>query len=504
MTWFHLHGCRFVALSAAGLLLVAAGCVDTDLASQRRSLQVVWDEGRGYPEELWLGSVSTGSYDEALVTVASTGGVAVQISRIQLETQATELFEDGEAIVLEPEQAQEVQVTFAPLQPGEADNVLLIASDADDGDIRVPIVTAATGDPLPDVWVTPTEHDFGEIQALASQTTLFTVGNAGFAPLEVEEVSISGSGAGAFSLVQDLVSGTVLEGAGYTATMTAEFTPTAVGPFQADLEIRSNDPDEPVLVVPLQGEGLADDGDGPVALCSVDPDPVAPLHGSATWIGHASYDAGGATLVSHSWTLTGRPAGSTAEMPDCEGTPDCGPFVADLAGTYTAQLVVVNDQEQQAECTAFLDAVPEQALWIELSWTLPADDMDLHLVAPGGSPWSNTDCYWATCRFSSPDWGETGNADDDPSLDLDDIPGTGPENINIPAPADGVYTVFVHDFLGSNAEEPDSDPGIANATTVRVYLDGLLVHTDTRSIDGDDSETYYCEIGWPDGIVSPL
>ena len=190
-------------------------------------------------------------------------------------------------------------------------------------------------------------------------------------------------------------------------------------------------------------------------------------------------------------------------MPYCTGSSDCGPFVPDLAGSYIGELFVRDEFGQSATISAVQVAEPTPALWVELSWTLEADDLDLHLLAPGGEPNTETDCYWATCQWSTPDWGEPGVAEDDPAMDLDDIEGTGPEVVEIPLPAAGVYTVFVHDFTGSNPEVEDADPEEPNEATVRVYADGQLAFTRTVEIEGEGAQEYVCEATWPDGTVEP-
>ena len=62
-----------------------------------------------------------------------------------------------------------------------------------------------------------------------------------------------------------------------------------------------------------------------------------------------------------------------------------------------------------------------------------------------------------------------------------------------------MYTVVVHDYTGSTI-----DVYTGNEVTVNVYLNGSLSWTDTRTIEGDGSYTYFARIDWSAGTITSL
>ncbi|MAY80056.1 MAG: hypothetical protein CL930_04640 [Deltaproteobacteria bacterium] len=242
------------------------------------------------------------------------------------------------------------------------------------------------------------------------------------------------------------------------------------------------------------------DPDAPVAVCTVTPDKVRPITQDATWIGRDSYDPNDLPIT-YSWTLVYRPVGSAAVMPSGASADRSG-FTTDLAGEYVGRLVVTNSEGIDSDpCEVSLDSEPAEALWVEMFWENSGDDMDLHLLAPGGTLETDTDCYYGNCTPGSwtggLDWGIPGDTSDDPTLDLDDISLTGPENINIEAPENSSYTVIVHDYPGSVFEP-------ANAVTINIYLNGSMEWSDTRMISGEGSYTEFALIDVAAGEITSL
>ncbi|MBM75909.1 MAG: hypothetical protein CMK59_10955 [Proteobacteria bacterium] len=239
----------------------------------------------------------------------------------------------------------------------------------------------------------------------------------------------------------------------------------------------------------------------PVAVCDVSPNPVNPPFESATFTGVDSYDPDGGTITKYQWELISVPEGAAASFSQTDQAVVSN-FMPDVAGDYVAELTVTNEAGLTGSCETTLQAIPAQNLWVEMYWQYSGDDMDLHLIAPNydwQSNWNSTyDCYYGNCVNGWLDWGQIGYGEDDPALDLDDIPGVGPENINVYEPEiNGTYTVVLHDYPGSVYEG-------ANDVTINIYLDGTLAWSDTRTISGEDSCTPFAQIDWGAGVVIPL
>jgi hypothetical protein len=165
------------------------------------------------------------------------------------------------------------------------------------------------------------------------------------------------------------------------------------------------------------------------------------------------------TIVSYGWTLRSEPPGS-ASMPPAPPNAARAMFVPQLAGEYLLELAVRDDDGNVATCTTLVRAIATEGLRVEVFWNTDGTDMDTHLMRPDGTAWfTDDDCYYGNCQGGRLTW-PPGGSEDDPSLDIDDVDGFGPENINIESPADGTYRVAIDAFRGA-----------AN-TTVRIYCGG--------------------------------
>jgi hypothetical protein len=154
------------------------------------------------------------------------------------------------------------------------------------------------------------------------------------------------------------------------------------------------------------------------------------------------------------WQFQVTPPGSAPELTYPHAVPDTGSvdmarpaFVPDAPGTYRMSLRVTNAEDELTSVSSYVtvQVTDIEDLVIDLYWTTPATDVDLHVIAPNGEYWTDEDCYYGN---PNPDWGVPGAGIDNPLYGEDDDNGgdeanPAHEQVSIQAPASGHYTVVV-------------------------------------------------------------
>ena len=468
-------------------LLLFFGCSDYTLQDAEKVPAGAKPSIEVEPMHLFFQSATETLSEIQNFSVSNVGDTTLEISDMTVVgNQAFAITAIAGSSLLEPGESQSVAVTYAPDTAGTEDEgaVLIFSNDPYNSGVEVTL-GGSVRQPL--LLVEPYILDMGSVPIDTEITDSFVLKSIGDAPVTISAIDIPGT---IFSYDSNLVLPFTLA-IGEERVFDVSFFSSLGGQFEESIFFYT---EAPAFDVTTNVVAEAQTGT-PIAVCEVDPSPVQPNGGTATWYGSDSYDEEGFAIVNHTWTLMSKPGGSTASMSNGGANRD---FMPDLAGEYVARLVVTNELGIQSDpCEVVLDAVPGQDLWVQMYWTYAGDDMDLHLVQQGGTLNSSTDCYYGNCVGGMLDWGVLGDPSDNPSLDLDDIQGTGPENINMSNPANGTYEVYVHDYPGSTYDA-------GNPVTVVVYIGGSMVWSDTRTITGENSSTPFASISWPSGTVTGL
>jgi hypothetical protein len=299
--------------------------------------------------------------------------------------------------------------------------------------------------------------------------------------------------------------------------------PDTEGAFEATLVIESNDPDEPLLEIPIKAKSVnapiaiaglrAFDVSNPSApysvLGDIEPYDRVYLDGRAKGTRESTHDPANpndpSQIVAYSWEIVDHPSGADPALFALEGQgTGLLSFYIPLAGHYEVLLTVTNQAGLTSldapEARATFDAIPSERLHVQLVWDDATNDQDLHITNASVSDLvCNTpnDCYFGN---RSPRWFSAYAAGDgpNPSLDVDDTNGLGPENINIEEPRAGTYRVYVHYY--SYGYDTDT------RNTVRIWLNGIQVAEYSRTLNNSRDLWAVADITWLEdgtGSVTP-
>lgn len=142
-------------------------------------------------------------------------------------------------------------------------------------------VTGGSTTPTPDISVSPTSLDFGDVVVGSTADQTVTLTNVGTADLTINSFNVTDA---AFSVVSPTAPVTI--GAGGNEVVTVRFSPTVLGAASGDLEINSDDPDEATVTVSLDGNGIDTPPDEP----DISVNPTSLAFGSVTVGSSASLD----------------------------------------------------------------------------------------------------------------------------------------------------------------------------------------------------------------------
>lgn len=194
----------------------------------------------------------------------------------------------------------------------------------------------------------------------------------------------------------------------------------------------------------------------------------------------------GGTITSTVWTISQRPVGSTTG-PSPANSLTTNVFL-DVAGDFTLTFTAQDSFGASGQCSTIVHAIPTENLRIELSWNTDSADIDSHLLHPTATSWySSLDCDYLNCKNQGASWPAAGT-DDNPRLDIDDVNGFGPENINIDIPE--VNTTNGYRFGAYNFSDHGDGP---SDITVRIFCGGVvkaqLTHNDLAGPGTDDASS---------------
>jgi len=405
--------------------------------------------------------------------------------------------------------AVRVQVSFIP-QPGTYHVATLrIRSNAENlpggqEDVRVLLTGSALDAPVPRFEVTPPRCDFGGVVIGESALCELTLRNSGTGPLHVVNAELVGA-------EEFRVRGTIvlplLLGPGASSVVRVELTARAVQEYRGTITLDTTDPANTRVEVPLQGAGIERE---PVAIPRVDAINGLPaLPGQAlrplndvTLTGLGSMPGrAGRSVVAWRWELVAKPDTSTVTLSSPNAAVTGFVFNSsglerpglDVIGDFVVKLTVTDDGglQNSNDGRITLSTTAGQGIHVQLTWEDPLSDIDLHLMrrATADAAFGGDDCFYSNCTGSPLNWG---GGDRDPSLDIDDTNGFGPENIRVSVPEMGRrYLVGVHFYARGRDERVDIP------ARVQVFLDGQELADMTTVLRR-------CNAFWSVGVVRPF
>jgi hypothetical protein len=169
---------------------------------------------------------------------------------VMITAEKTWLFIDAVSGTVPAGDSFNIEVTFDAVIMNDGDyfaDIIISSNDPDEPETIIPAHLHVTG--TPDIAVSEDSLNYGSLFVGASVTDTLIVSNEGTDSLFVSNISSDNT-----DFTVDITNFSLVPGSNQRILVT--FAPSAIGNRTAILTIESNDPDESVITVFLQGEGL--------------------------------------------------------------------------------------------------------------------------------------------------------------------------------------------------------------------------------------------------------
>jgi hypothetical protein len=419
----------------------------------------------------------------------------------------------------------QIFVTYSPQITGDDRAELKITNDTPGAEVYTVPLQASSNAPC--ILVTEgTRIDFGNSRIGGLNSKSINIQNCGNDTLEITQIepgddaaTLGDVGNPAHFLIdtgdtRPIDNAGVLEAPiaiapGQTDSFLLGYAPDAEEPNTGQVYLVNNDSQNPRLELQLFGRGVTNECPTAIARATirgVAVPPAAQVEAAPLQYlildGSDSNDQDGA-VVDWQWEITQRPDGSVAELESVENEPpdpSRRELFLDLAGTYRISMTAF-DEDGAPSCEdaeVLVVVTPEERVHIQLVWNNPEDpnagdlsgsDIDLHFLKMPIGRWFEQpyDTYF---QNRTPSW----DLQEEPSLDIDDTDGAGPENINMDDPEPCTwYAVGAHYWR--------QQFGTAYVT-VRIFIDGGLRYESPNHPLRTTNEWWdVARIHWPTGEI---
>jgi len=380
---------------------------------------------------------------------------------------------------LESGESFDLRVWFAPdTNNPEEGHLVLKSNDPSSPEYTVNLL-GNSGSPC--IEVSPVgEVDFA-LSSIGnvSQKTVTITNCSPSSKLKLQSVEITDDGGGVYaikdgSLPAGLPEEEFILDEGGRANFVVTFSPTAEAAYSGSVQIRSNDPSQSVVNLPLNGRGTNNACPTAVATAKVIPGGRSGTNIQVLPLETVEFDATGSsdpdgTIQRYEWTILSAPAASSSRITPA-GAERPTMFM-DINGEYKVELKVYDDQNTVScgePAIINITVRSDTDIHIQLTWTangVQDNDVDLHYLHPNANRWAYNangwDCYYGN---KTPNWQVPGGS---PTLDIDDLRGPGPENISHSNLENVTYKIGV-DYYSDHGNGPAY-------ATVEVRAFGILV-----------------------------